>query len=109
MTNEEKSTVLATARATLQRLNGGGSAIALDPPERRVTNPDPAQQQRGYTLPDDEMARWRDYVESHVAQEIATEHEFVMQIVARALGEFSAQLGAEVGRQIASQLGPARG
>jgi hypothetical protein len=55
------------------------------------------------------LARWRQYVESHVAQEIAAEHEFVMQIVAGALGEFSAQLRAEVGRTIASKLGHAKG
>jgi Collagen triple helix repeat (20 copies) len=55
------------------------------------------------------MARWREYVESHVAQEIAAEHEFMMQIVAGALGEFSAQLRAEVGRAIASKLGHAKG
>ena len=67
------------------------------------------QQQRGRTLADDQMARWREYFESHVAQEIAAEHEFVMQIVAGALGEFSAQLRAEVGRTIASKLGHAKG
>jgi hypothetical protein len=75
----------------------------------RVTNLDPPQQQRGRTLADDQMARWREYVESHVAQEIAAEHEFMMQIVAGALGEFSAQLRAEVGRTIASKLGHAKG
>src|SRR4249920_285259 len=55
------------------------------------------------------MARWREYFENHVAQEIAAEHEFVMQIVAAALGEFSAQLRPEVGRTIASKLGHAKG
>ena len=55
------------------------------------------------------MARWRDYVESHVAQEIAAEHQFVMRILAEALGEFSAELRAEVGRTIASKLGHAKG
>jgi hypothetical protein len=74
-----------------------------------VTNLDPPQQQRGRTLADDQMARWREYFESHVAQEIAAEHEFVMKIVAEALGEFSAQLRAEVGRTIASKLGHAKG
>jgi hypothetical protein len=99
MTNEEN----ATARETLQRLNGGGSpASTLDP----VTNPDPS---RGCTLADNEMTQWRQYLESHVAMEIAAEHKFVMQIVAGALGEFSAQLRAEVGRMIASKLGHAKG
>jgi hypothetical protein len=96
MTNEEK----ATARETLQRLNGGGSPTStLDP----VTNPDPS---RGCTLADDAVTQW---LESHVAKEIAAEHEFVMQIVAGALGEFSAKLRAEFGRTIASKLGHAKG
>ena len=60
----------------------------LEDLERRVAKPDPPQQERGRNLTDYEMARWRQYFESHVAQEIAAEHEFVMQIVAGALGEF---------------------
>jgi hypothetical protein len=67
------------------------------------------QQQRGRALTDDQLARWREYVESNVAREIAAEHEFVMQIVAEVLGEFSAQLRAEVGKTIASKLGHAKG
>ena len=74
-----------------------------------MTNLDPLQQQRGRALTDDQLARWREYVESHVAQEIAAEHEFVIQIVGRPLGEFSAELRAEVGRTIASKLGHAKG
>jgi hypothetical protein len=75
-----------------------------------MTNLDPLQQQRGRALTDDQLlARWREYVESHVAQEIAAEHEFMIQIVGGALGEFSAQLRAEVGRTIASKLGHAKG
>ena len=74
-----------------------------------MTNLDPLQQQRGRALTDDQLARWREYVESHVAQEIAAEHDFMIQIVGGALGEFSAQLRAEVGRTIASKLGHAKG
>ena len=74
-----------------------------------MTNLDPLQQQRGRASTDDPSARWREYIERHVAQEIAAEHEFVMQIVAGVLGEFSAQLRAEVGRTIASKLGHAKG
>ena len=74
-----------------------------------MTNLDPLQQQRGRASTDDQLARWREYVESHVAQEIAAEHEFVMQIMAGVLGEFSAQSRAEVGRTIASKLGHAKG
>ena len=48
-----------------------------------MTNLDPLQQQRGRASTDDPSARWREYIESHVAQEIAAEHEFVMQIVGR--------------------------
>jgi hypothetical protein len=95
--NEEKQAILATARATRQ-----------GPPEGPVMNLD-QQQQRGRALTDDQLARWREYVESHVAREITAEHEFVMQIVAEVLGEFSAQLRAEVGRTIASELGHAKG
>jgi Collagen triple helix repeat (20 copies) len=73
------------------------------------TNLDPLQQQRGRVSMDDQLARWRDYVESHVAQEITAEHKFVMQIVAGVLGEFSAELRAEVGRTIVSKLGHAKG
>ena len=73
------------------------------------TNQEPLQQQRDRALTDDQSARWREFVESHVAQEIAAEHEFVMKIVGGALGEFSAQLRAEVGRTIASKLGHAKG
>jgi hypothetical protein len=107
MTNEENGAVLASARETLERLNGGGSpASTLDP----VTKPDLSRQQRGCTLADDERTQqWRQYLESHVAKEIAAEHEFVIQIIAGALGEFSAQLRAEVGRTIASKLGHAKG
>ena len=94
MTNEENG-------ATLQRLNGS-PASTLDP----VTNPDPS---RGCTLADDATTQWRQYLESHVAAEIAAEHEFVMQIVAGALGEFSAKLRAEFSRTIASKLGHAKG
>ena len=74
-----------------------------------MTNLDPLQQQRGRASTDDPSARWREYIESHVAQEIAAEHEFMIQIVGGALGEFSAQLRAEVGRTIASKLGHAKG
>ena len=91
MTNEEKQAVLATARATIQRLNGGDAAAnacdigrpeplqaevqrGLRELERRVANPDPPQQEDGRNLTDYEMARWRQYFEAHVAQEIAAEH-----------------------------------
>jgi hypothetical protein len=87
MTNEENG-------ATLQRLT---PASTLDP----VTNSDLSH---GCTLAGNEMTQWRQYLESHVAKEIAAEHEFVMQIVAGALGEFSAKLRAEF-----TKLGHAKG
>ena len=74
-----------------------------------MTNLDPLQQQRGRAATDDPSARWCEYIESHVAQEIAAEHEFMIQIVGRALGEFSAELRAEVRRTIASKLGHDKG
>ena len=113
MTNEEKRAVLATARATLQRLNGGGAVASasdtehreplqaevkrrLEYPERRVTNPDPPQQERGRNLTDYEMARWRQYFEAHVAEAIATEREFMIEVVGLSLGERENQLREEI-------------
>ena len=68
-----------------------------------MTNLDPLQQQRGRASTDDPSARWREYIERHVAQEIAAEHEFMIQIVGRALGEFSAELRREVGKTISKK------
>jgi hypothetical protein len=85
MTNEEKQAVLATARATLERLNGGEVAASasdagrqeslqaevqrgIQELERRVTNPDQPPQERDRNLTDYEMARWRQYLEGHVAE-----------------------------------------
>jgi hypothetical protein len=105
MTNEEKSTVSATARATLQRLNGGDAVASasdaqhqeplqtevkrhVDYPGHRVTNLDPPQQERGRNLTDYEMARWRQYFEDYVAQEIARERETMIEICGQGIGEF---------------------
>jgi hypothetical protein len=113
MTNEERRSVLATARATLQRLNGENAAASasdtrhpeplqaevkrrLDYPERRVTNPDPPQQERGRNLTDYEMARWREYFEGYVAQAIAAERDFMTEVVGTALGEGENQLREEI-------------
>jgi Collagen triple helix repeat (20 copies) len=113
MTNEEKSTVSATARATLQRLNGGDAVASasdaqhqeplqtevkrhVDYPGHRVTNLDPPQQERGRNLTDYEMARWREYFEGHVTQAIATERDFMTEVVGTALGERENQLREEI-------------
>ena len=113
MTSEEKRAVLATARATLQRLNGGDAASnaveaqdrqpllaevqrRLGELERRVAKPDPPQQERGGNLTDYEMARWRQYFEGHVAQAIATERDFMIEVVGLSLGERENQLREEI-------------
>ena len=104
MTNEEKSTVLATARATLQRLNGGDTVASasdtqhqeplqtevkrrLEDLERRVAKPDPPQQERGRNLTDYEMARWRQYFEAHVAEAILAERAFMIEVCGQGIGE----------------------
>jgi Collagen triple helix repeat (20 copies) len=113
MTNEERRTVLATARATLQRLNGGDAVASasdtqhqeplqtevkrrLGDLERRVAKPDPPQQERGRNLTDYEMARWRQYFEDYVDQEIAREREAMIEICGQGIGEFWNQRCEEI-------------
>ena len=113
MTNEERRTVLATARATLQRLNGGDAVASasdirhqepsqtevkryLEEVERRVAKPDPPQQERGGNLTDYEMARWRQYFEAHVGQAILDEREFMTEVVGQGIGELLNQLREEI-------------
>jgi hypothetical protein len=113
MTSEEKRAVLATARATLQRLNGGDAASnaveaqdrqplhaeiqrRVGELERRAANPDPPQQERGGNLTDYEMARWRQYFEAHVAEAILAERGFMIEVVGLSLGERENQLREEI-------------
>jgi hypothetical protein len=60
----------------------------LEDLERRVKTPDPSQQDHSRNLTDYEMARWRQYFEAHVEDAIRAEHEFMIEIVGKALGEF---------------------
>ena len=111
MTNEEKSAVLATARATLQRLNGGDAASnaveaqdrqplqaevkrRLEKLERRVTNPGPPQQEQSRNLTDYEMAR--QYFEAHVAEAILAEREFMIEVCGQGIGEHGARLREKI-------------
>ena len=81
MTRRGKTSGLGDCASDLQRLNGGDAASnpsdtrhqeplqaevkrRLEDLERRVTNPDPPQQERGRNLTDYEMARWRQYFEA---------------------------------------------
>ena len=68
----------------------------LEELEGRVTKPDPPQQERDRSLTDYEMARWRQYYEAHVAQAIATERDFMTEVVGTALGERENQLREEI-------------
>jgi Collagen triple helix repeat (20 copies) len=113
MTNMEKGAVLAAARATLQRLNGGDAVASasetrheeplqtevkrrLDYPERRVANPDPPQQEQSRNLTDYEMARWRQYFEAHVAEAILAERGFMIEVCGQGIGEHGARLREEI-------------
>jgi hypothetical protein len=113
MMDEEKSTVMAAARATLQRLNGGDAASnAVEAQDRQplqtevrrrfeelkqgVANPDPPQQERGCNLTDYEMARWRQYFEDYVGQEIARAQEAMVEICGQGIGEFWNQRCEEI-------------
>ena len=42
------------------------------------------------------MARWRQYFEGHVAQAIATERDFMIEVVGLSLGERENQLREEI-------------
>jgi hypothetical protein len=113
MMNEEKQAVLATARATVERLNGGevaASASDIGRPEplqaevqrrlkeleRRVANPDPPQQEHGRNMTDYEMARWQEHFEGYVAEVIQTERDFQAEVVGTAIGHRENQLREEI-------------
>jgi hypothetical protein len=113
MTDEEKRAVLAAARATVQRLNGGDAVASasdtrhqeplqtevkrrLEDLERRVAKPDPPQQEQSRNLTDYEMARWRQYFEAHVAEAILAEREFMIEVCGQGIGEHGARLREEI-------------
>jgi hypothetical protein len=107
MTNEEKSAVLATARATLERLNGGGSvASTFTPLERRPTNPDPPQQERSRNLTDYEVVQWGQNFEAHVAAAILAERAFLIEVVGQAIGLREAELREEIEQTLKHAVGP---
>src|SRR5262245_51660936 len=92
MTNDEKSAVLETARATIEQH------------ERRVTNPDPSQGERGRNLTDYETGRWRQYFESHVAETVRAECAFLAEAVGQARGERENELREEFEKTIEAKL-----
>jgi hypothetical protein len=55
------------------------------------------------------MARWRQYFEAHVAQEIAAEHEYMVEIITGALGEMWGQQREEMNNTVAAKLEQAKG
>jgi hypothetical protein len=55
-------------------------------------------------LTDAEMARWSAHFENRLAQAIANEHEFMIQVVGEALGEVSNQLRDEIEKTVAAKL-----
>jgi hypothetical protein len=65
------------------------------------------ERERSRNLTDAEMARWNTYFENRLAQAIASEHEFMIQVVGEALGEVSNQLGDEIEKTVAAKLEPA--
>lgn len=65
---------------------------------RQQSEPQPRERQidRDRNLTDSEMARWREYFETHVSTAVRTEHEFMIQIIGEALGELSNRLREEL-------------
>jgi hypothetical protein len=115
MTRDEKMAILATARANVARFNAGDAAARpsdtrhreplqaeverrLEDLARRVAEPDPPPQERHRNLTDAEMARW--YFEGHVAQSIATERDFMSEVVGLALGDWGDQLHEDIERLV---------
>ena len=117
MTHDEKMAILATARANVARFNAGDAAACASDTRRReplqaeverrqkdlarrVAEPDPPPQERRRNLTDAEMVRWREYFEGHVAQVIATERDFMSEVVGLALGDWGNQLREEIERLV---------
>jgi len=71
---------------------------------RRQEREKQAEAEQSRRLTDAEMARWEAHFESRIAEAVASEHEFMIQVVGEALGEVSNQLRDEVEKTIASKL-----
>jgi hypothetical protein len=69
--------------------------------EREQEKPSGARERN---LTDAEMARWNAHFEQRLAQAIANEHEFMIQVVGEALGEVSNQLRDEIEKTVAAKL-----
>src|SRR4029077_16886257 len=114
MTNEEKQAILTTARATLRPLNGKDVATGTVDPQhgeplqagvkrrledlerkverRRLEEKRPKHPEVGRNCTDYEMAPWRQYFETHVADAILAERDFMLEVVGTGIGEREAQL-----------------
>jgi len=126
MTNEEKQAILTTARATLRPLNGKDVATGTVDPQhgeplqagvkrrledlerkverRRLEEQRPPQHECGRNLTDYEMARWRQYFETHVADAILAERDFMLEVVGTGIGEREAQLRENIEKMIEAKL-----
>src|SRR5262245_15386290 len=88
---------------------GTSLASTSDPLERRVTNPDPSQHERGRNLTDYEMEQWRQYFESYVAETVRAECACLAEAVGQASGERENELLDEIEKTIEAKLQQAVG
>jgi restriction endonuclease len=72
--------------------------------QRRQEREKQAEAEQSGRLPDAEMARWNAHFENRIAEAIASEHEFMIQVVGEALGQVSNQLRDEIDKTIAAGL-----
>jgi hypothetical protein len=74
--------------------------------ERRQREQERQQQQPAVetrNLTDAEMAQWRTYFETRLAEAIAYEHELMLEAVGGVLGEMSKRLSGKIERTVNSQ------
>jgi hypothetical protein len=105
MSDEEKQSILASARATIERLRAAHGARDAEPLRERVetsiehrrTEPEaPSLADPTRNLTDAEMVRWRQYFEAYVAEAIRSERTFMTEVVGGALGEKLNELRDEI-------------
>ena len=63
--------------------------------------------ERTRNLTDAEMTRWSAHFENRLAQAIASEHEFMIEVVGEALGHISNQLREEIEKTVTAKLAQA--
>jgi hypothetical protein len=103
MTDEEKQSILASAKATIDRRRAVDGLRDAKPPRERVetnikyrrTDPEPPPPEER-NLTDAEMLRWRQYFEAYVVGAIRSERAFITEVVGGALGEKMNELRDEI-------------